>query len=47
MEIMTTTGANIRRAKLQSKSSPPTNQHPAFLQAGYPPVAQLPTVRKN
>ena len=35
MEVVVTTGA-ISRAKLQIKSSPPTNQHPVFLQAGCP-----------
>ena len=29
MEVVVTTGA-IRHAKLQSKSSPPTNEHPTF-----------------
>jgi len=32
MEEVVTSGA-IKRAKLQSNKSPPTNQHPTFLQA--------------
>jgi len=42
MEVMVTTGA-IRRAKLQSKSSPPTDQ--LFYRPDALPVAQ-PTVSK-
>ena len=42
LRVVTTTGAK-RCAKLQSKSSPPTNQHPTFF---YLPVAQ-PTVSKH
>jgi len=35
MEVVETTGA-ISRAKAPVKSSPPTNQHPVFLQAVCP-----------
>ena len=41
MEVVVTTGATIR-ADASIKSSPPTNEHPTFLQAGVDafPVAQ-------
>jgi len=45
MEAVVTTGA-IRRAKLQSKWSPPTNQHPTFYRPDALPVAQ-PTVSEH
>jgi len=45
MEVVATTGA-IGRAKLQSvKSSPTTNQHPVFLQAGRPSCHPTNTVK--
>jgi len=39
MEVVVTTGA-MRCTKLQSKSSPPTNQHPLFYRPDALPVAQ-------
>jgi len=45
MEVVVTTEA-IRRAKLQPKSSPPTNQYPMFYRPDALPVAQ-PTVLKH
>ena len=49
MEMVVTNGA-IVRAKLQSDQSPPTNQHPAFLQAGRPscrPANSVKALREN
>ena len=43
--VVVTTGA-IRHAKLQSKWSPPTNQHPTFYRPDALPVAQ-PTVSEH
>jgi len=45
MQVMVTNGA-IRRAMLQSKCLPPTNQHPVFYRPDAFAIAQ-PTVSKH